>query len=228
MIKDNSFRRLADDGSEKTANSLLRQRINNFLIIYFGYLALALAFIIFVAGWFLFIYPKYQRLTKSVEAEKNKLQTEYESKTSYLSAVRNLKDSYQSISGADRKKIEAMVPVGNRAISLIPEIESIALKNGVILNNIKIVAEEPGQSGAKVRVGPGEKPESPAGIFEQLPEGVGLTEIEVSLSSVNYAVLKNLFKVFENNLWLLDIAKVDYKVEENTVVFKIYSYYLTR
>lgn len=228
MIKDNSFRRLADDGSEKTANSLLRQRINNFLIIYFGYLALALAFIIFVAGWFLFIYPKHQRLIKSVEAEKNKLQTEYESKTGYLSAVRNLKDSYQSISGADRKKIEAMVPVGNRAISLIPEIESIALKNGVILNSIKIVAEEPGQSGAKVRVRPGEKPTPSAGVFEQLPEGVGLTEIEVSLSSVNYAVLKNLFKVFENNLWLLDIAKVDYNVEGNTVIFTIYSYYLTR
>ena len=74
----------------------------------------------------------------------------------------------------------------------------------------------------------GGKQELPAGIFEQLPEGVGLTKLEINLSSVNYPVLKNLLKAFENNLWLLDIAKVDYEAKENKAVLTIYSYYLLR
>lgn len=214
-------------GPEKTPDSLLKQRVNNFLIGYFSYLTLALSFIIFAAGLFLFIYPQYQQITKSDETAKKNLQAEHEAKYSYLSAIRDLKNSYQLISGADRKKIEDMVPVSNKVTDLIPEIESIALKNGVVLNSIKVKSEDTtSQSKAKTTVELGEKQEPPAGIFGQLPGGVGQAKIEINLSSVNYQVLKNLLKTFENNLRLLDIAKIDYDVQENKVVFTVYSYYL--
>lgn len=214
------------DEPEKTADSLLKQQINNFLINYFGYLTLALAFIIFAVGWFLFIYPQYQQLAKGNGTAEKSLRTEYEAKDRYLSAVRDLKNSYQLISAADRKKIEGMVPVSNEVISLITEIESIVLKNGVVLNSIKIEAEDSqSQPKAKTEVQSGEKQEPPAGIFGQLPEGVGRAKIEINLSSVNYQVLKNLLKTFENNLRLLDIAKINYNVQENKAVFTVYAYY---
>lgn len=230
--KDKSLRRpLADreatGGTEPAAPSLLKQRINNFLIIYFNYLTLALAFIIFAAGWFFFIYPQYQAIAKGNETAKKKLQAEYETKYLYLSAIRDLKNSYQSISEAERKKIEAMVPIGNQAVNLIPEIESIVLKNGAVLNSIKIEPEFK-QSKKRSSVELGDKQELSAGIFDQLPEGVGLTKLEINLSSVNYPILKNLLKTFENNLWLLDIVGVDYNAKENKVVLIIYSYYLLR
>lgn len=235
--KDKSLRQPADgekgkapvNESEKKTGDLLKQRINNFLIIYFNYLTLALAFIILIVGLFIFIYPRYQQITKSDETAKKNLQTEFETQSSYLSAIRDLKSSYQLISGADIKKIEEMVPVGSEAVNLIPEIESMALRNGVVLNSIKVEPADPAsQAKLRVSVDSGEKQEPPAGIFEQLPAGVGLAKIEINLSSVNYPIFKNLLKTFENNLRLLDVAEVNYNVQENRAVFVIYAYYLIR
>lgn len=209
-------------------DSLLKQKINNFLIVYFGYLSLALALIIFAVGLLLFIYPQYQQSIKSNETAKKRQQEEYKARADYLISIGALKNSYQFISTADRKKIETMVPVGNQAISLIPEIESIALKNGVVLNDIKIVEDLKGQPKRRVNLESGEKPSSAAGIFEKLPAGIGLTEIEVNLSSIDYSVLKNLLKALENNLWLLDISNINYDVLGKKVSFTIYSYYLIR
>lgn len=224
--QDKPLRQPADDGPGKTANNLLKQRINNFLINYFGYLSLVLAFIIFVVGLFLFVYPQYQQLAKINETAKKSLQTEFEAKAIYLSAIRDLKNSQPPVSGADRKKIEEMVPVGDEVIGLIPEIESIVLKNGVILDSIRIEGDLKSQVKEKTKVGSGGEKKPSMGIFEQLPEGVGLAKIDINLSSVNYPVLKNLFKTFENNLRLFDIAKINYKVQENKAVFTVYSYYL--
>lgn len=220
--------RPADDQSEKKPNNLLKQRINNFLISYFNYLALALAFIIFAAGLFLFLYPQYQRIVKNDATAKKSLQTEYDGQVSYLSAIRDLKTSYQSISEADRKKIEEMVPAGGQIVKIIPEIESIVLKNGASLLSIKIEEDFKVLAKAKTKVGSGDKQEPLAGIFGQPPAGVSLAKIEVALSSVNYPVLKNLLKTFENNLRLLDVARVDYEVNENRAAFIIYAYYLSR
>lgn len=215
-------------GLEKKFDSLSEQRTNNLLINYFGYLTVALALIIFAAGLFLFAYPQYQEIVKDNETTKKNLQAEAEAKASYLNSIRDLKSSYQLISAADRKKIEDMVPARDKVISLIPEIESIVLKNGAVLNSIKITGGLKSQPKAKNEVDSGEKPELSAGVFEQLPEGVGLAKIEIDLSSVNYPVLKNLLRTFEDNLWLLDVVKVGFNVPGNKANFTIYSYYLLR
>lgn len=227
-IKDNPFRQSADGELEKKVNNLWRQRINNFLINYFGSLALALALIIFAVGLFLYVYPKYQQLIKGNDAAKKQQQAEYKIKFGYLAAVNDLKNSYQSISAADKEKVEAMVPVNGQAIGLISEIEAIALKNGVTLNYVKIAEDPTGQPGAKIKVESGEKSGAPAGSFNKLPAGVGLTKMEISLSSVNYAVLKNLLKVFESNLRLLDLAEINYDVSGKRVTLTVYAYYLIR
>lgn len=218
--------KLLVDGTEKTFSSLLKQRINNFLMVYFDYLALVLALIVLAVGLFFFVYPRYQQMIKSDETAKNKLQTEYDVRYSYLSSIRGLKDSYQLISEADRKKIADMVPVGNEVINLITEIESMAFRNGVILNSVKV---EPvsGLSQAQIntQAGSGDGQGASAGTFEQLPEGVGQAKIDIDLSSVNYPVFKNLLKTFENNLRLLDVAKISYSVQENKAIFTVYAYY---
>lgn len=209
---------------EKKIESLLNKQLNVFLINYFNYLALALAVVIFASGLFLFVYPRYKNFTAGNEKTEKNQQAEYAVKSDYLKAIRELKDSYRLIGETDRKKIEDMAPASDKVISLIPEIESIVLKNGAILNSIKIEESFKKQSSAKTDVGSGEKPV--AGVFGELPKGIGYARAEISLSSVNYPVLKNLLKTFENNLRLLDVAKVDYDVENNRANFTIYSYYL--
>lgn len=218
-IKKNS----PDNINGKSDYNLFKRQANIFLLNYFNYLIFAVSLIIFVLGSTFFIYPRAKRIIASDQAERRNLQNQYDGQNGYLTKIINLKQSYRQISEADKKKIESMVPADKRVIGLIPEIESIVLKNGAFLNSIKIdspdLKSRPGTSIEEKR-GPA------AGIFGPLPEGIGLVKIEVDLGSVNYQVLKNIIKTLENNLRLLDVAKISYPAQESKVNLIIYAYYL--
>jgi len=209
----------------KKQSEVLKNKINKFLINYFNYFIFSLSVVILAAGLFISAYPKYRQIAKDNEEAKNNLQVEYETKYNYLNSIRNLKKSYQTVNGDEKAKIAAMVPAADDASVIITEIESIAVKNSAILDSIKI---EPKSSGrANLVAGSGEGKEAPVGIFNELPQGIDLIKIEVNLSSVNYSVLKNIIKAFENNLRLFDIAIIDFNVDGNKAFLNIYSYYLT-
>ena len=197
--------------ANKKQATVLKIKIDRFLIDYFNYLILALGLVILAAGLFMLVYPKYQQISKANEEAKNNL-LKYEDRFNYLNSIRNLKKSYQSINDGDRNKIAVMAPAASDTSIIITEIEAIALRNSAIMTSIKIESQK----------------EAPAGIFNQLPPGVGLVKIEVNLSSVNYSILKNIIKTFENNLRLFDIAKIGFNVSENKALLSIYSYYLSR
>jgi len=209
----------------KKQAELLKIKINGFLINYFNYLILSLSIIILAVGLFILAYPKYQQISKANEEDKNNIQIEYEAKSNYLNSIRNLRKSYKSVSEEEKLKIAGMIPDKRDTSVIIKEIESIAVKNSAILTSIKIEPEK-GTDRASLKVEAKESKEPPAGIFSQPPQGVGLIKIEVNLSSVNYPILKNIIKVFENNLRLFDIAKINFNVNDSQAVLNIYSYYL--
>lgn len=214
--------------ANKRQAELLKIKINGFLINYFNYLVFPLAIIILAVGLLVLVYPKYQQIFKVNEANKevkNNLQVEHEARFNYLNSIRNLQKSYQLINDGDKAKIAAMVPATSDTSLIISEIEAIAARNSVILTSIRIESPNVGVKD-NLRVEPKENKESPAGIFNQPPPGVGLVKIEVNLSSVDYSLLKNIIKAFENNLRLFDIAKISFKVSENSAFLNIYSYYL--
>lgn len=213
------------EANKKQAEAL-KIKINGFLINYFNYLVFSLGIIILAAGLLILAYPKYKQIFKANEEAKNNLQIEYETKFNYLNSIRNLKKSYESIADGDKTKIAAMVPRASDTSIIITEVESIAVRNSAILTSIKIEPQA-ASSRANLRVEPKENKELPAGIFSQLPQGVGPVKMEVSLSSVNYPILKNIIKAFENNLRLFDIAKIRFNASENQAILNIYSYYLT-
>ncbi|MDD4271881.1 MAG: hypothetical protein PHF50_03695, partial [Patescibacteria group bacterium] len=188
----------------KEQTEVLKNKINKLLINYFNYFIFSLSVIILAAGLFMLAYPKYQQIYKENKEAKNNLQAEYETKYNYLNSIRNLKKSYQAISEDQKTKIAAMVPAVNDTSLIIKEIESIAVKNSAILDSIRVESKSAGRTNLKVDAE--EKKEPPAGIFNELPQGVGSIMIEVNLSSVNYSILKNIIKAFENNLRLFDIA----------------------
>lgn len=217
----------AGGAANKKSAASSKIKINGFLINYFNYLILVLSLVILAAGLFTLVYPKYRQISKANEAAKNSLQIKYEARFNYLNSIRNLKKLYQAINVGDRDKIAVMVPAESDTSIIITEIESIAVRNSAIMTSIKI---EPLSAGGATndRVEAKENKEPPAGIFNQPPSGVGLVKIEVSLSSVNYQILKNIIKTFENNLRLFDIAKINFNVSENKALLSIYSYYLIR
>ncbi|MDP2709359.1 MAG: hypothetical protein Q8O93_04965 [bacterium] len=211
--------------NEKKAE-LIKLKINNFLLNYFNYLALTAGIIIFMAGVPMFIYPKYRQIAADSRELETNLQAEYESKFNYLSSIRNLKKSYQLISQSDRTKIINMVPALNDTGAIISEVEAIALKNSAILNSVRIAAVDGGNRSSLQAV-TGEKKDPPAGAFVNPPSGIGRVKLEINLYSVNYQVLKNIIKSFENSVRLYDLARVDFDAKNKTAKFDVYSYYLS-
>lgn len=212
---------------EDKPNDLLKQKINIFLIGYFGYLTLAAAVTVAAIGGWLFIFPRYQEIAKENKAARQNLQSEFERQAGLLNSMVNLKKAYRQISEEDRKKISGMAPAGDDPSGLIPVVESIALKNNVVLNSLKIEPMNSNkQAQSQFKEEAGEKKEPPAGIFENPPPGAGRVRLEVNLSSLNYPVLKNVIKTFENNVRLFDVARVNYSVSEKKAALTVYAYYL--
>ncbi|MFA5359874.1 MAG: hypothetical protein WC349_02870 [Patescibacteria group bacterium] len=220
-IKKNSP---SGEAENKDKMKLVKARTNLFLMDYFNFIIFALAVVIMSIGLFIFVYPKYQQIHKENEEIQNNLQVEYEAKFNYLSSIRDLKEIYQLISDKDKSKINSMLPTNRDTSVIIAEIESIATKNGVILNSIQTSTQET-SSKTNTRSETKSDKASLAGIFNQSPQGVGSIKIEVKLSSVNYQVLKNIIKTFENNLRIFDIATVNFNVNKKEAIFTIYSYY---
>lgn len=211
----------------KTKRELLKIKASNFLINYFNYFIFFIGIVILIIGLPAFVYPRYKQILKEKEEIKNKMQIEYSEKANSLNLTRNLKESYKSVNDEEKSKISAMIPSESGASEIISEIESISLRNGAILDSIKI---EPKAvlSDKNLKVKTDEKNNPPTGIFSKPPEKIGLIKIEISLSSVNYSVLKNIIKSFENNLRIFDIAKISYNADGSEAVLNIYSYYLSQ
>lgn len=217
--------------SGSKVNSILKQKINVFLISYFNHLTLAAAVLLVVISSWLFVYPRYRQISQDNELARQNLETAYEEKAALLKTILNLKEAYQSVSASDREKIYKLVPDASDENGLLEQIELIAAKNSVALNSLKIMLEEAKRQ-AKTAREPGgpaetaEKKDPPAGIFTEPPQGVKRLKLEINLSSVSYPILKNVLKTIENNLRLLDVANVDYSVKENKATLMVYAYYL--
>ena len=153
------------------------------------------------------------------------MQVEYEKKINYLNSIKQLKTIYQSISENDKNKISIMLPTSKDSSIIIAEIESIIIKNSAILNSIKVETQATGAR-SNYRAQTSEDKISLAGIFSNPPQEIGIIKIEIKLSSVDYQILKNIIKTFENNLRLFDISKVSFNVGKSEAVLNIYTYYL--
>lgn len=211
-------------GLNNQSGIIWRRKINNFLINYFAYLAVALSVIIFVAGWLFLLYPQYRRINQDSDAVRKNLRAEYNAKLENLNEIISLRQSYEAITAEDKEKIKQMLPPAGNLSELIPLMENIALRNGAVLNSVKVEADNAkGSAGVRAPVADNN---SAAGIFLRPPQNVGLIRIEISLSLVSYAVLKNILKTFENNLRLFDVAKLEYGVNDNRATFNIFCYYL--
>lgn len=209
----------------KKQSAMLKTKISNFLIKYFNYFAVFGGMAIFICGLMALPYPEYKKISKENMDLANKMKTEYAEKLERLIVVGNIKKSYASVSMEEKTKVSNMIPDLSDASEAIREIEMIALRNGAMLDAIKIEPKSP-SAGAKIKAEAAEDKNPPAGIFLKPPQEVGLVKIEVNLSSVNYPVLKNIIRTFENNLRLFDVARVNFNANNSEAVLHIYGYYL--
>jgi hypothetical protein len=105
---------------------------------------------------------------------------------------------------------------------LFGELEEIVSSNSFVLDSVKL--SRPEESGDGGSAGGGATAEA-AVANQALSPKLGQINVDVSISKIDYAGFKNLVKIFENNLRLLDIVKLDFSPSGGTANFTFATYY---
>lgn len=207
-------------------NEQLKQKVNGFLIKYFNLLAIALAVIILIAGFFLLIKPKYNKISREIKLSNENSENKYNAAFNYLAQLNKLKAEYEKISPEDIKKIETILPSEEFYEELFVQLESIVLKNGLLLTSMQIspegISSGKESDGAKAR---NNSPEKNKAAEDILPKEITKIKIMMNVAGVDYFGLKNLLYALENNLQLIDITNLNFSPDQKGVTIEMFAYY---
>jgi hypothetical protein len=207
-------------------NEQLKQKVNSFLIKYFNLLAIALAAIILIVGFFLLIKPKYNKISQEIRLSNENSENKYNAAFAYLTQLNKLKAEYEKISPEGIKKIEIMLPSEKFYEEQFVQLESIVLKNGLLLTSLQISPEGliSGKESAAAKA-KNSQPEKNKAAEAGLPEEVTKIKIAMNVAGVDYLSLKNLLYVLENNLQLIDITNLSFSPDQKSATLEMYTYY---
>lgn len=224
-------------GSDK--KRLQNNRINKVLNSYFHILTVIAVGAVLYIGYNYALLPKHKEVSGLIKA--NILQKEqlYIDKQKELNSLRKVVDVYRSLSPDNLKKFADLIPPQYQKEDLFTEVVYLVSKNGFTVDSIVVssgniadipsAAEPPSAPGAAKRrtdtIAATSTP--PSAPVIPLPSGVSKMSVKLAVGGVDYAGLRKLLGIFENNLRLLDISNLDFDPASKTVKLDLQTYYFT-
>ncbi len=193
---------------EKDKIKQIKNQINIFFNFYFKIILVLIVSLFLFAGYLFIVLPKYKQISFDIEAGGRKENLEYLNRQKYYNQLKKLQAEYLKINVSDINKVNIMLPDKKDIESLLPEIEGIILKNGLLLTSIQVE----NMGGA-----PTDK-----GISQEIKK----IKININVVGTDYVGFKNLLKAIENNLRLMDINNLSFDPTGNTTSLDITTYYL--
>ncbi len=193
---------------QKTQSGLIKVITKNF-----NWIILFIFFIILIFGFLLLILPKYSEIIAEAKANdiKNN-QEQLERNKKELKSLENLINSYNSIKSSYVEKINQIIPKAEIKEKILTQINSLVFYNGLLLKSISI---SPVQDISQKKT-------------SKESEGKEISKYEVSLevSGVNYENFKNILRVFENNLRLMDVQSISFSNDKDVAKIVLHTYIL--
>lgn len=197
-----------------TQNQKNQDSFNTFLSNYFNIILAVVLIIFLLAAYFLVLGPKYQTTLSTIKDSITQHQLLYNAQKKKLADLKAISDLYKKIDPSDLKKFNTILSDAYVKESLFGEIEEIVSQNGFIINDIKLTRPEEADSGY-----------SNGATSTPLAPNLGEIDINLSLSTIDYAGFKNLIKIFETNLRLMDISQVKFSAADSTANLTLRTYY---
>ncbi len=195
-------------------NNKNKNSFNLFLKNYFNFI-LAMAIIVFlIISYFFILAPKYNATTAAIKDSITEQQKLYNAQQKKLANFKDIASLYKKVSPSDLKKFNNVLSDEYVKESLFGEIEDIVNQNGFVIDKISVTRPEEVNK---------DKPADASAIVA--PSNLGEIDINLSLGAIDYAGFKNIVKIFENNLRLLDISQVDFSADSGTAVLTLRTYY---
>lgn len=201
-------------------NDLEKKDSNSLFLIdkYLNFIIISSVILVFVAGYFLVIRPKYSSLKENEQLKKEKI-TEIDNNIKTLSNSEQLNLKYKEIGSFSLEKVQSVIPKYENIEFLISDLELIIKKHGLLLKSINIVDNKTAKTETFAK---GIKDI----IIVNLPKGIEYVQINMVIEGIDYAGLKVLLKAIENNQQLIDITNIDFKVEDFIVSISALAYYI--
>lgn len=160
-------------------------------------------FLIAVAAFIFFApLPPLLDQIEELKVEKAELNAALDNAKEIIAVREELTSRYNQFSSADLTKLDKLLPNNVDNVRLIIDINSIALKYGMVLKNIVIRTEE--QIAAGTALGP-------------VPSSGQFRTVELGFSvSGDYEALRNFLSDLGRSLRLVDIASVNFSPDLST------------
>lgn len=173
-------------------NNLSKQNyINGLLNSYFNlFVVIFITFLLFLS-YFLILKPKVDETTnaisENISSHERLLQAEKDKLTSLQEAIL----AYEKIDPIDLDRVNGILPNDYDKEALYGELEEVIRQNGFIPTSIALTKED-----------------TTLNTSSSTNSKIGIIGIDLSVASVNYAGMKNLLKVLEANLRILDVKQL--------------------
>jgi hypothetical protein len=194
-------------------------QVNQFLTDYFN-IGIAIVLVLFLFLAYLFVlYPQFLELQSNLHNSVRDTQNVYNNNRKKLANLQALNDSYKSINTADLQKFNSVLPDKYTPERLFGELEEIINRGGWTIGGIDLSVPD--------------GPAAPA-LFSALASStpvlpnnqkLGAVNINVSVSAIDYAGLKSLLKILENNIRLFDVTSVSFSPSGNSASLVLTTYY---
>ena len=180
--------------------------LNLFLNTYFNIILVFILALALTAAYIIVIQPKYEETMIAIQTnieQQQRLLIEQQKKLNNLKVISEL---YSKIPTADLAKFNDVLPDSYVKERLFGELEEVISQNGFVVNSISLEDSAPDESVSKT----------------------GAISLNLSLSTVNYAGLKKVLRLLENNLRLFDVQEVSFSPGDNSLELVLATYYFNK
>ena len=181
-------------------NLAKKNYINNLLNNYFNLFVVVFVSFLLLISYFLLLKPKVTETTNSISeniiSHEKLLQAEKTKLANLQEAVRD----YQNINKDDLTRVNTILPDEYNKEALYGEIEELIKQNGFIPTSIALAKEGETKEGNETS-----NVENPTANSNS---HIGTINISLGIASIDYAGMKNLLTVLQNNLRLLDVKEL--------------------
>ena len=188
---------------------------------YFNYLILFAVLLILVLGFLYVLKPKYDTITDNIQTSNDALQDEVDNLNHNLVVLDGYKNSFDGLSEIKKDRLDKFLPSDLDREVLFTQLESLIQGQGYQLNYVRI-SDLNAVDEAESR----ERGGSNAKVLHSPPPGIGVYQVEMTISGVNYAGIKNMLSIFESSIRLYDVVEFEVISEADTIMMTIYTYYM--
>jgi len=203
-------------GGVEEKNFYFRE-LNKFLSDYFNWVVAGIVVIVFIAGFFVLLLPKYQQTVNFLDVFNKQQLLDASTKQNELNKIQQLVASYNSIDKSSIDKVNAIAPVGHNQEELFTEFNHLIASYQLFLSSISISVSD-GYTNQNLM------PTTPADAA--IVAGLRTAHVSISISGLtSYDSFKNFLTAMQNNLHLMDILGVSYGADTKGLELNIDTYY---